>query len=1235
MAKPSALASPPDSSSAALPVVRVEARLGGRATVYEVGDGGFLVGGVPGCDLRLPGANVAPVVCLISRHPDGAGLRKLAPVYPVLVNGKSVSSTYLAHGDRVTLGPVELMLSIALPAAAPRAPAAVATGERLREVEARERQLAAEQAAWTERLQELEEEHRRQGEQAGALNRKQTELDAREQTMRQAQEMIVQLRQRLEAHAGREGEDVGELRAQLVEMRKQLYQRYQKRRELLAKKETALHRVARRQQERKRALDTDGARVARLQQDLNLATAEVEAAREQLGRERTAYEEQANAFAGRQQEVQRVLNERVRDLEERERKLAEEKTALEKGQKQHQADLVRLDRIQATLEQRQKQLQQRALEVDHRSEELQRDSRDLEEQAAQLDEWHNRLSAETEQLAQQQKEQQADRSQLDQRAAALEGQQAMLATLRTRLERMREDLRGQEQALADQRVMQEATETDLRDRLDGARKLREELDNDKQLFDEERKRFDEKSATLDAAVARLNQAQDKVAAQESQQNERQLQLDAISAEQTEQAGLLLARGNQLEELHNRLNADRQLLKEREAGLAKAEQALAALQEQLRRRSDELNERQQGLDEREQKLNETSAQLDARVTARDTEHKEHADRLEALRVELAERAAELDALSRQLVEREGELCLEKESIDEANRSLSGQRQVLASERIAWEVERQAATEQAARIRSEFEVSRSEAVELGRHLPDLEGRATAALDRLVRAREQLREHLSEVHTYARQSRDDLEEARKLVQAELERVRQQELDLHVARDEHRLAVAAFRQQLIEWQGQVGEMRMVLRHGETRLDRRQAEVEEKARELADSADRLAREAEQLQAQQKLVAERREEVDRHLSDMREWYRKKMRELSGIDREPDGDDAGAVVVSLPAPQGEQVPDVSAATPGERDILTLTGDGEPGDRQLGELLLSLELIDRDTLTAVLLEARRQRKSLRQLLLAGNFLTLYQMALIEAGNLDGLVLGPVRVIDRLRATPREAVYRVFDPRCNGEALLRHLAEAELADAVRPDEFRQRFAAASAVRHPHLVTTLEVLDIGGRPAALQEWLTGLPGTDWPSLASAPGVWFRLLSQAALALQAAHSAGLVHGHLSASALLMTAEGSLKLTGLGEPRWLTVPPLPDGPEPAAADDLAALGAIAADWAGLTTTGKKARSKALPEALLAVPGRLRDGGYATAADLLGDLDRVGAEVPANAAAWERFVRQVREGVDAAEMRRTA
>lgn len=71
----------------------------------------------------------------------------------------------------------------------------------------------------------------------------------------------------------------------------------------------------------------------------------------------------------------------------------------------------------------------------------------------------------------------------------------------------------------------------------------------------------------------------------------------------------------------------------------------------------------------------------------------------------------------------------------------------------------------------------------------------------------------------------------------------------------------------------------------------------------------------------------------------------------------------------------------------------------------------------------------------------------------------------------------------------------DAVHPDEYRQRFAAAGGVTHPNLEGVLEVLEIGGRPAVLLECLVGLSGAEFQrGLAAAPGAWYRLACQAAL---------------------------------------------------------------------------------------------------------------------------------------------
>src|SRR5439155_60050 len=160
----------------------------------------------------------------------------------------------------------------------------------------------------------------------------------------------------------------------------------------------------------------------------------------------------------------------------------------------------------------------------------------------------------------------------------------------------------------------------------------------------------------------------------------------------------------------------------------------------------------------------------------------------------------------------------------------------------------------------------------------------------ARSQLLAHLEELHTFARQRREDLEALRGQVQDEAERVRLQALALHRARDDQRLAVAGFRQQLITWQGQVAELKRALANDETRLERRQAQVDEAVRAVDATSVRLAQQAEQLQEQEREVAVRRDEVDRHLTDMREWYRRKLRELAA------GTLADAAT-TIPAPEG--------------------------------------------------------------------------------------------------------------------------------------------------------------------------------------------------------------------------------------------------------------------------------------------------------------------------------------------------
>jgi hypothetical protein len=1120
---------PPTSpaSAGALPRVRLELRQGAtRATTHEVSDVGFLIGSVPGCDLRLPGADLPPVICLIGRHAAGACLRKLVPTHPVLVNGKPVSSGPLGEGDRIALGPVELLVHVQ---AAPKAEPAPTPSPPPR-------------------------------------------IDAqREQQLRELLASLQQVRQSTEAEASR-------LRQELAEQ------------------ENAL---------------------AAARQDLDEREQAFTLRREELARQQ-------------QEALERDLGDRSVALQAREQQLAKDREVLEKNQAQYQADLVRLDRQQAAFEERQQQLQEQLRQIEQRARQLQQTGLELEEQARQLDEWHGKLQAEADRLAKQKAEQEATAAPLAQRTAMLEGQQAMLTALRTRLERMREEQRREEQQLATQRAQLDATDIDLQQRVQDAQRLRAELDNDKQLRDQERRQFEERRTVLETAVTQLRQVQEKLTTEEDRLRLRVLAVNAAADEQAEQASVLRARGAQVLEMQQRLTADRQALRERETAVAQGEQVREALQEQLRRRSEELATRQRTLAEQARQQAEEVLAVETRRAEVERERAQAEERLATLRQELDGQIAACELRQAELAQRAEQVDRQVNRLKEAGRNLGAGRKAFYEERRAWEAAQREAAEAMARAQAEITALRQELVQLAQQLPDLELRGQAAVERLAQAREQLREHLAELHAYARQSQDDLEALRHGVQTEAEQVRQQNQALHRAREEHRLAVAAFRQQLIEWQGQVSEMKRTLAQDGTRLERRQAQVDEQARRVDATSARLARQVEQIQEQERVVAEDRQEMERHLAEMREWYRRKLRELS--ERRQAGVEERAARIderALSAEEGASGPSASIPAPqAAPDILSLTDEIEPGDQKLGELLRSLELIDADTLTRLLVEARRQRRSLRQILLAGGYLTLYQMALMEAGNLDGLVLGPVRVIDRLRTTPREAIYRVFDPRRGQEAVLRHLAESEMQDAVHPDEFRQRFAQAAAIQHPHLAATWEVLEISGRPAALQEWVPGLPSTEWPPMVAAPGVWFRLLSQAALGLHTAHQAGMAHGHLQPQLALLTGEGIVKWGGLGEPPWLRVPPIVAVPGDEMAADLAMLGQIASAWATPGPQRKTAKIKPLPESLRAILNRLTaetmESRYASAAALLEDLEQAGVNVPANPEAWERLLRYVRE-----------
>jgi chromosome segregation ATPase len=1186
----------------------------------------FRIGGSDECDVQLPGSQLPPLVCRIARTPDGLRLRKSDAAFPIFVNGSQVRGldpVPVRNGDRIAVGPADVTVSVGTNHLRPRfipvnpppsgtensvlstpysatgngdaapsptdAAALAAEREGLARTRARleeqTRELEADRVLWYRRRQEMEAESDRPRE---------FELDRREQDLARARDELTGLRQSL-------SEQYKERREQLAQMQEVVQgatASLQQRQQELDERERDLDgRIEAAVAGRVRELEADFAdRTARLEAAHTDRLAEIEAEAARLRAELASREpsDEALAVAAREVEVTR-----------REEQLQHDQEALQAERDRHAGDVVRLDRWQATLSDRQRALDRRAAVVDERFEQLRRDIAELEEQVRLAGAEQDRLASEAARLDRLRGDLEGEANRLAGRSAQLEAQQAMLAVVRARLDRQHEEARQEAAQLAADRARLDDAQRELDVRLREAERLRAELTIAQEDQAEQARLGAERTALLDATLAEIQQQKDALAAELARLREKESDLDARSAEIAEQTATLKARATQVMELQERLEADRTAIREREATLTEADTARQTFQEQLRRRAEELSARSKLLDQTGHRLADERAELD-RLRSELLTDREQAERTTAAaRDELTGRATELDRRTAELAEREGALQRQVARLREVGRSVAAARKELAEARRVAEAERQ-------QVEAFRDRAAQEAESLRREAPELEERARTDVDRLTASRDVLRGHLTELHAYAAQTRGDLDAARAELRADADRLRDREQALEAARSEHRLAVAEFRNQLLDWQARVGELRQAMARGESRLDARQAEVTAAARQADETALELARQADELRQERRQVAERRAEVERHLTDMREWYRKKLRELAA---NRGGEEAAVLPLAAPA-----------------------DEVDPGDKQLGELLRTLELVDADSLDALWAEAHRQRRPLRRVLLTSGAVTLYQLALIEAGNLDGLVLGRLRVVDRVRATPRETAYRVFDPERGGVFLLRHLGEAEMEDAVRPDEFRQRFGAARDAAHPNLAATVEVLEINGRPAALQEWLTGPPSPDWPPEAATPGAWVKLVADAAAALDAAHRTGLVHGRLTAESFVISPDGFLKVTGFGEPPWLVSGAAPAS-EPTPAADLRALGRVAFGWTQLGQPAGRRRKKPFPESLLAVVRRLEADAqtpmadtaigtapYRTAADLAADLARLAALFPCPADTWDRLVRHAAEHV---------
>ena len=232
-----------------------------------------------------------------------------------------------------------------------------------------------------------------------------------------------------------------------------------------------------------------------------------------------------------------------------------------------------------------------------------------------------------------------------------------------------------------------------------------------------------------------------------------------------------------------------------------------------------------------------------------------------------------------------------------------------------------------------------------------------------------------------------------------------------------------------------------------------------------------------------------------------------------------------------------------------------------------------------EASRSRGNvvnLARALVASKTLTLYQATVLLQGTGARLAVGPYLLLERGGG---DSVFKARHRKTGREVAIKLISASTASDAG--DGLRERLAAAAKVKHPNIAGPLGMGDDNGQTYIVMEYAFG---RDLLAIVRELGVLpvdlaLEALIQTGRGLAAARAAGLYHGGLDLSRLVLNANGVVRIVGLGQ--YAT-----PGTDPK--DDIRALGYMLHGLLTGRSPSEVAATDAKTKRAILAPSRVRD-----------------------------------------------